>query len=217
LLPLRVGDGVQPLERRLHGAEAHRDLLAEPVDLLVQEVDVLQVQGQQQPMVRGHPADEGLLQLRPLAPQLALGQLRQGGRIGRPRQERRQDGSPGDAHHVRGHPGHLEVGVLQHRLQAPDGRRARVDELGPGAGQVAQLLLGARWHEAGPQQPVLEQVGQPLAVSDVRLAPRHGLHVPGVHQQQLAGALEDVPHGAPVDPKRLPCWRRGFTPSARWR
>ena len=48
-----------------------------------------------------------------------------------------------------------------------------------------------------------QQVGEPLAVPHVGLAPRHGLDVAGVDQQQLELLLQQVPDRLPVDPGAL--------------
>ena len=48
-----------------------------------------------------------------------------------------------------------------------------------------------------------QQLGQPLGVADVALAPRHHLDVRGVDQQQREALLEQVPDRLPVDPGAL--------------
>lgn len=88
--------------------------------------------------------------------------------------------------------GQLDVGVLQHLLDAVGHRRLLAGQLGALAGQVAQLALAGRRDEAGGQQPVLEQLGDPGAVGHVGLAPRHLLDVLGVDEQDLDPALQDV-------------------------
>ena len=80
--------------------------------------------------------------------------------------------------------GQLDVGPFQRLLQPVDLGRALVHQTGAVAGQLAQLALGAVRHEAGPQQPVPQQVGDPLAVLHVGLAPGHRLDVLRVDQQQ---------------------------------
>ena len=53
------------------------------------------------------------------------------------------------------------------------------DQARPLPGQVAQLADRRRRDEAGPQQAVLEQLGDPLGVLDVGLAARDLLDVAG--------------------------------------
>ena len=68
--------------------------------------------------------------------------------------------------------------------------------------------IGCRRHEAGLEQAVLEQLGDPLAVLHVGLAARHLLDVLGVDQHQLEPPLQQVPDRLPVHAGRSP-WRRG--------
>jgi hypothetical protein len=58
-------------------------------------------------------------------------------------------------------------------------------------------------NEAGLQQPVPQQIGNPFGVLDVGLFAGHGSHVLRVHQQQGAAAvLEHVEH-RPISPDTL--------------
>ena len=57
------------------------------------------------------------------------------------------------------------------------------------ARQVPQFPLGHRGDEAGAQQAMLQELGQPGGILDVRLAPGHGFDVLGIDQQHLARAL----------------------------
>jgi hypothetical protein len=47
------------------------------------------------------------------------------------------------------------------------------------------------------------QVGNPLAILDVRFVPWHGLQVLGVGQDHLAVPFQQVEHGTPKDAGRL--------------
>jgi hypothetical protein len=72
----------------------------------------------------------------------------------------------------------------------------------------AGLLTDAlRRHERRTQQPVLEQLGDPLGVLDVGLPPRDGLHVRGVEQPHVHDLLQ------PVETAPSSTWRS--TPSPR--
>jgi len=72
------------------------------------------------------------------------------------------------------------------------------------AGQVPQLANGRRGHEAAPQQPVLQQLGQPGRVANIGLAAGQELDVAGVDQQQLQPALlQHIPDGLPIVAGRL--------------
>jgi hypothetical protein len=97
----------------------------------------------------------------------------------------------------------LDVGVLQHLLEAVGDRGAVADQLGPLPGQVAQFADRPRRDEAGRQQAVLQKLGYPLGVLDVGLPPRHLLDVPGIDQQQLEAAFQEVIDRLPIDPGRF--------------
>ena len=74
-------------------------------------------------------------------------------------------------------------------LLDPVGHRRPVgDQLGPLPRQVAQLADRRGRHEAGREQAVLQQLGDPLGVLDVGLAARDLLDVVGVDQDQLEAA-----------------------------
>ena len=119
---------------------------------------------------------------------VALRQLGQRRGVGLARDQRRQHRPPRLAQDVGGHGGQLDVGALQGLLQPVDLGRPLPDQARPVAGQLPQLPLRPVRHEAAGEQPVPQQVGQPLAVPDVGLAPRHRLDVPGVDQQQREAA-----------------------------
>ena len=107
------------------------------------------------------------------------------------------------AEDVGGDAGQLDVGPLQHLLDAVGHRRLLGDELGPLPRQVAQLADRLRRHEAPGQEPVGQQLGDPLGVLDVGLAPRDLPHVAGVDQRQVEPPLQQVPDRLPVDAGRL--------------
>ena len=58
--------------------------------------------------------------------------------------------------------------------------------------------------EGASQQSERVKLLDPLAVQDIRLSPRHVLHMPRIHQCYLESRhLQDVVHRDPVDPRRL--------------
>ena len=91
----------------------------------------------------------------------------------------------------------LDVGVLQHLMNAIGHARALPLELSPVTRQVPQLALRPGRHEAATQQAALQQLRNPLTVFDIGLPPRNLLQFAGVDQQQLEPAVEDVPHRFP--------------------
>jgi hypothetical protein len=106
--------------------------------------------------------------------------------IGLARHQRREDGAARLAEPIAEQPRELEVGVLQGLLQAQGVPPDLADQLLAGPGQVAQLLDGRRRHEAAPNQPMGQQIGDPGRIGDIALAAGN---VPDVHrggQDQLA-------------------------------
>ena len=71
------------------------------------------------------------------------------------------------------------------------------------AGQLAQLPDRPGRHEAGADQPVLDQLGDPGRVGHVGLPPRDVVQVGRVQQPALHLALEQLPDRLPVAPGRL--------------
>ena len=64
--------------------------------------------------------------------------------------------------------------------------------------EVPELADGHWWHEAAPQQPMLQQLGDPHAVMDVRLPPRDLLDMRRIDEQAGEVALERVEHRLPI-------------------
>jgi hypothetical protein len=95
------------------------------------------------------------------------------------------------------------VGVLERLLQALHVPDPLAHELLARARELSQLLDGLERDEAPPDEPMRQQLREPLGVLDVGLASRHVLDVLGVGQDQLEALLHHVPHRLPVDPGRL--------------
>jgi len=94
-------------------------------------------------------------------------------------------------------------GVLQDLVQPLDLPTALLDLGLAVAGQLTQLADRAGRHEAGADQPVLDQLGDPGRVGHVGLAAGHVVQVRRVQQPALHLALEQLPHRLPVAPGRL--------------
>ena len=95
--------------------------------------------------------------------------------------------------------------VFERLLQALRVPRDLADQLLAGPRQVAQFLDRGRRHEAAPNQPVRQQVGDPGRVVPVALAARNVPDVlrVGEHQRERLFVFEDVPHRLPVHAGRL--------------
>ena len=125
--------------------------------------------------------------------------------IGLPGDERRENRPATDAQDVGDHACQLHVRVFQRLLQALRVPRDLADQLLAGPRQVAQLLNRGRRHEAAPNQPVRQQVGNPGRVLPVALAARNVADVlrVGEHERERGFVFEDVPHRLPVHAGRL--------------
>ncbi|MCA9689760.1 MAG: hypothetical protein KC636_09125 [Myxococcales bacterium] len=110
---------------------------------------------------------------------------------------------PRDAEDVGGDAGELDVGLLEDIQEAVALGSPRLDELSPVAQQIAQPADGLGRHEAGADETVPNEVGDPLAVLDVRLAPRDVLDVVCVADDDLEVALEDGVYRLPVHARAL--------------
>jgi hypothetical protein len=97
-----------------------------------------------------------------------------------------------DPTHIRHDGRKLDVGILEHDLHAIGASGALFDEMDAVAREVAQLSLRGGGDEAPTHQPVAQQLGQPLGVLDIGLAPRHRLDVGGVDDEQLDLALQQI-------------------------
>ena len=103
----------------------------------------------------------------------------------------------------RGHRRQLDRGVLQHQLQPHRLPGPVTHQLHPVPGQHPQPPDLRRRHERRRQQPVLQQLRDPLRVPHVGLAARHRLHVRGVEQPDLHHLLQAVERRLPIRRGRL--------------
>ena len=97
----------------------------------------------------------------------------------------------------------LAPGVLQHLVQPLGLTAALLDLRLAVAGQLAQLPDRPRRHEAGADQPVLDQLGDPGRIGHVGLAAGRVLEVLGVHQPALDVVFQQVVDRLPEHPGRL--------------
>ncbi len=101
-------------------------------------LDPVQQQPQQEAMVLGDVAVQGRLQRGDLAPQPPPRPLGQSVGVVGPGDQRAEHGAARGAQHVAGDAGQLDVGPLQHLLDAVDHRDAVADQLRPLPGQLAR-------------------------------------------------------------------------------
>ena len=145
-------------------------------------------------------AAEHLTELAPFFTQLAARQLGQNCGVGLATDQGGQNLAAGYPQNVADHRGQLDPGVLQHLLQAVGHAGVLISQTLAQARQIAQFANRLGWNEAGPQQTVLQQLGQPHAILDIGLAPRHLLDMGRVYQQHLHRVLQGVVHRLPVHP-----------------
>ncbi|KWH39381.1 hypothetical protein WL99_02270 [Burkholderia cepacia] len=92
----------------------------------------------------------------------------------------------------------LEVGVLQHALNAQTMLGDLAGQLFARTCQITQLLNRGGWHEAGADASVCEQAGDPHSIVNMLFATRHVPDACSIAEHQLEGILEYVPEGFPV-------------------
>jgi len=104
------------------------------------------------------------------------------------------------AQNIGGHIAQFDVGIFQHLLETIDDACPIFDQTGAMPSEFAQFaLLGGR-DEAGGEQAVLQEIGNPLRIPPIGLASRHRLDVRRIDQQQGKVALEEVENGSPIHP-----------------
>jgi hypothetical protein len=146
-------------------------------------------------------------QRRNLDPHPALGQLRQRPRIPFPVDQRGQHRPHGDGGQARGDDRQLDGSVLEHQLQPHRLPGAVAHQLLPIAGQHPQPAIVCRRHERRAQQPVLEQLGDPLGTFSRRSC--------GRARPSCARRWAARPPAPPPGSRTAPSSRSRSTPSPR--
>lgn len=126
--------------RRSH---PHFDLTRSAGDRLAQDINQRQMLGQHESIVRLKHANQGFFQLSPFGFQAALRQIGEQRRVALPSQQGFEHGSCGLAQNIASHVSHLEVGILQHLLEAVDCTSTFLQQAGSGSilgALVARLL-----------------------------------------------------------------------------
>src|SRR6266508_4824928 len=162
-----------------------------------------QLASEQEPLMGTKPSSEGPLQLGNLVPQPAVHQPGHLARSSPGAQQFRQQAPCRDSRKVADHRGQLDVRTLQCFLEPIYFRGTLSHQARPIAGEFAQLPFGALGYETPREQPVLQEVSDPLAVRDVRFPSRDPLYMLGVDQQQVESVFEQVIDRLPVHPAAL--------------
>ena len=196
----QVPPGTGARDRGLVRREPPFDLGAHILDVPVEFADVAQHHAQGEPLMRAHPPLEGLLEGSPLGPHASAREGGKDARILLAPDQRPQDGQTRHAGHLGGDRGELDVRSFEDLLDPVDLRRPFPDERRAVAGQLAQLPLRARRDEAGPEQAVAEEVGDPLGVPDVGLASGRSLDVGRVDDEELEASSRMLCTGVQYEP-----------------
>jgi hypothetical protein len=134
----------------------------------------------------------------------ALGRLGEHLRVALPGDQRLQHLPTRHPEHVADHGRQFDLGVFQQLLHTLVLASPLMDKGAPVAGEVPQLPLPRRRHQAWPQHAPLGQLGQPDGVLCVRLRPaRHVLDLAGVHQPARTRLLQQRERRLPVGGRRL--------------
>src|SRR5271157_2048465 len=192
-------------ERVLHaiGLKPLADAQVERCDVRLDRFEPAQLHRQEEAVMLLDPPVERQDQIGALAAQLALGEIRH--RLGRglALDQRPEHRAAGHAEDIAGDARQLDVGGLQELQEPVAFGRLALHQLAAVAQQLAQLPQRPGRHKAPGDQAVPNQVGDPLGVLHIGLAPRHVADVPGVADDQFEMPLQDGIDRAPVDARAL--------------
>ena len=178
-------DRHQPGDDRRERRGRLRDQRVQLGDLDGEVIVGVQVQPAHLAVAAGEPAVAGHLQVIGLAAEHPLGQVRQPPGVAFPGDQRLDHLPPGLAQQPAGHRVDLDPGVFQHLGQPLALGGALLDQPLAVPGPLPQRRHLGRRDETGPQQPVLVQLSDPLAVRDIPLAARDIPHMRRVAHAHL--------------------------------
>jgi len=102
-----------------------------------------------------------------------------------------------DAHNVTGHGAQLDVRVFQHLVHPVHDAGLIANQGRAVPRQIAQLPNGGGRNEAAFQEPMLQQLRNPLGIADVGFPPGDLFHVARIDQQDGEPIFEQVPDRFP--------------------
>src|SRR5260370_10208935 len=100
------------------------------------------------------------------------------------------DGSAGGTQHIGGHRVEFDASVFEDFVNPVMYAVALLDQLDSIACQIAQIASRPGRYEAGPDEAVRQQLGNPLAVAGVRLPSWDGLNLKRIGEDQLKITLQ---------------------------
>jgi len=160
-----AGDRVEQRDLFRVRRKACSDLSAQTGDSLVQIVDVAQVFSDHEAMVLTHAPRARLFALIARGAHASAREVRQAAGVGLAGDTGVEHVPRRRAPDVRGDASEFDVRVFKDLLHTVHDACLLSDEATAVAGQVAQRARGRRGDEAGPQQPMPQQAGDPGRVS----------------------------------------------------
>src|ERR671930_200215 len=196
-----AADGGQAGEGGTKGGERVLQARLEFPHRGVEGIDLAQVQGEHEAVVRGDAAVQGLDEFGARGFEAAtVGEVGESLGIGLAGDEGVEEAAAGHAEDIGEHAGELEIGELERFLDAQGMAGLFADQLRPSTSEVAQLLQRRLGDETAADEAVGEEVGDPGGVVDVGLAPRDVADVHGVGEDEFEAARQHVPDRLPVHP-----------------
>ena len=185
-------------------AELLLDRVGEPVDLLVEEVEVGEDRADHQRVMGVEAALQRLAQRRELRAQPALGEVGEHLGVGRARNERVEHRPAGLAEDVGGDAVELDAGVLE-RLVQPVGLALALRDLRLAIPRQVPQLRAAAWAaRSSPRNSPASISWQSHCASETSvLRPGTCLTCRALHERQLEVVLQDVPDRLPIHAGRL--------------
>jgi hypothetical protein len=194
--PIHPRDAAEQLHLGPERVDQPPDLVGEAADRLVEVVELGQDLAHDKGVMGPEPPLQRLPEERDLAAQAAPGEVGEDVGVAGAADQGVKDGPAGDPEDVGGHRGELEASILEHPIQAL-GLAAQLLDLDLAVtGEVAEVADRLGGHEAGSDQAVLDELGDPRRVGDVGLALGDVAHVACVEQPALEVVLEHVVVGS---------------------
>lgn len=169
-------------------------------DGALEAVDLIHLDGDQLLSVGGDGTGEGIAKLRDLLAQTAASQFGEQNRVGRALTDAVEHVGSGNAEQVRCHRGELDTGDLEMLFDTILLAGSGLDEGSTIAGELSELAELSIRYEAGLDQTMTKQFGQPLGVGFVGLSSRHVHDVLGVADHDLHVALQRIVDRHPIHP-----------------
>ena len=114
-----------------------------------------------------------------------------------------QDHARGFPPNVADHITQFQLGIFQCLLHPLDLSGLLLGQADPSARQVTQLALWTGRDETGFEQTVLQQVGNPLGIFDIGLAPGDRFDLLRIDHEHFKVACQQIKHRFPIHSRGL--------------